>query len=135
METTEMEELVRSHYQAIGRRDLEAALAPLSPSIEWVFDGPAVIPFAGRYSGIEDVRSFFEAIRSNVRVEEFSIRSLTGAGSQVTVLGFETMTVLKTGRSWSADWVQIHYMEDGKIIRFQEFTDTHAIAAAFCDSV
>lgn len=129
--TSANEDLVRSHYQAIGRRDLEGALAPLSPSIEWLFEGPAVIPFAGRYSGIEEVRTFFDVLRSRIRVDEFAIQSLSGSGDLVTVLGRETMTVLKTGQSWSASWVQIHRVEGRKITFFQEFTDTHAIAAAF----
>ncbi len=46
-------------------------------------------------------------------------------------LGHYAWRVNSTGREWESDFAHVFIVRDGKIARFQEFTDTAAIEAAF----
>ena len=52
-------------------------------------------------------------------------------GPLVLVVGRERFVVRATGKQWSVRWVQIHEVRAGRIVRFDEYTDTAAIAAAY----
>jgi uncharacterized protein len=125
-------EVVLAHYAALAARDRAAALATLSEDVDWELIGPATIPFAGRRRGREEVDDFFSTIRELVEVEEFGVARIIEDGDTVVALGRERFRVRATGRSWSTEWVHIHTVRDGRIIRFREHTDTAAIAAAGC---
>jgi uncharacterized protein len=122
---------VRSHYDALARRDLEAALADIDDAAIWEFAGPSAIPFAGTWRGRSGVRDFLDAIRSTIEVREFKVERMIAQGDTVAVFGRERFLVKRTGKEWAVDWVQVHEVRDGRIIRFREYTDTAAIAAAY----
>ncbi|KCZ71411.1 hypothetical protein ANME2D_02141 [Candidatus Methanoperedens nitroreducens] len=45
-------------YTAFGQGDIPTILNMLAEDIDWLFPGPADIPFAGRYRSREHVGSF-----------------------------------------------------------------------------
>ncbi|KRR22535.1 hypothetical protein CQ14_35510 [Bradyrhizobium lablabi] len=49
----------------------------------------------------------------------------------VVVFGSERFLVKATGKEWAVDWMQVHEVRDGRIVRFREYTDTAAIAEAY----
>jgi uncharacterized protein len=124
-------DVVRAHYAAIRARDRNALLGTLHDNVEWEFSGPADIPFAGRWQGIDGATRFFTIIRDTVEVLEFSVEDMIARGATVVVIGRERFRVKATGREWSCGWVQVHTVAEGKIRSFREFTDTAAIGAAY----
>jgi ketosteroid isomerase-like protein len=122
---------VKAHYDALARRDLDAALAVIDGAAVWEFSGPSAIPFAGQWHGRSGARDFFEAIRSTVEVREFLIERMVADGELIAVFGRERFLVKRTGKEWAVDWVQVHEVRDGRIVHFREYTDTAAIAAAY----
>ncbi|CAA9460095.1 MAG: hypothetical protein AVDCRST_MAG14-2279, partial [uncultured Rubrobacteraceae bacterium] len=44
-------EVVQETYEAVGRGDIPALLDVLTDDVEWTFQGPSVIPFAGTRRG------------------------------------------------------------------------------------
>jgi len=123
--------LVRAHYEALTRRDREAALATLAEDVDWEVMGPSSIPFAGPRHGRAAVGEFFAIIGRTVEVELFAAERMIAEGNTVVVFGRERFRVKATGRAWDVAWVQVHWIADGRIRRFREYTDTAAIAAAY----
>jgi ketosteroid isomerase-like protein len=124
-------DVVRSHYDALQRRDMIAALSMIDEDIVWTFAGPPSIPFAGRWVGLSGVREFFHRLRTSVEIREFQVERIVADGQSVLVLGRERFVVRATGKQWSVRWVQIHEVRAGRIVRFDEYTDTATIAAAY----
>ncbi len=128
---TEPSQTVAAHYDAIERRDMEAALQTLAEDVVWEFPYTRAIPFSGRYEGREAVRKFFQAISSSVEVREFSIRKTIVQDDTVVVFGRERFLVKYTGVEWSTDWIQVHKVCRGLIVEFREYADTAAVARAY----
>ena len=52
-------------------------------------------------------------------------------GDKVVVLGHYVWHVKATGKVWESDFAHVVSVRDGKVRRFQEYTDTAALGAAF----
>jgi hypothetical protein len=76
------------------------------------------------------VTGFFAALGQNLVVESFEPLHLFAEGDRVVVLGRERMRVVSTGKVYTVEWTHLFALRDGKIARFQEYTDTAAIIAA-----
>src|SRR5438046_78675 len=79
--------------------------------------------------------SFFERIRSTVEVKEFKVARMIADGDTVAVFGSERFLVKRTGKEWAVDWVKVHEVRNGRIVRFREYTDTAAIAEAMPERI
>ncbi|MEH2495848.1 ketosteroid isomerase-like protein [Bradyrhizobium sp. AZCC 1678] len=91
---------VKAHYDALVRRDLNAALDVIGDDAIWEFTGPPEIPFAGRWIGRGGAREFFERIRSTVEVKEFKVARMIADSDTVAVFGNEHFLVKRrNGRS------------------------------------
>ena len=58
-------EVVRETYEAVGRGDIPALLNLLTDDVQWTFQGPPTIPFAGTRRGHEGVAEFFSLVGKN----------------------------------------------------------------------
>ena len=110
---------------------MDAALDVIDDAAIWEFSGPKAIPFAGQWGGRGRARELFERIRSTVEVKEFKVERIVADGDTVAVFGKERFLVKRTGREWAVEWVQVHEVRDGRIVKFREYTDTAAIAHAY----
>lgn len=66
-----------------------------------------------------------------MEIQRFEPREFIAQGDQVVVLGEERMRIKATGRIAENRWVMVFALRDGRIVRFREFDDTAAVAAAF----
>ena len=64
-------EVVQETYEAVGRGDIPALLDLLTDDVEWTFQGPSSIPFAGTRRGREGVAEFFSLVGENLEFQEF----------------------------------------------------------------
>ena len=62
MEASTNVAVVRQVYEALGRGDVPAVLELLSEDVEWVYQGPTTIPFAGTRHGRDGVGEFFSLL-------------------------------------------------------------------------
>lgn len=131
MKPASPENVVRTHYDAIKRRDINAVLGTLADDVDWKFDGPTSIPFAGQYIGREAVSKFFSIIRQTVEVQKFCVEQIIVDNETVIVLGNEHFVVTATGKEWATEWVQVFKAENGLIARFREYSDTAQISSAY----
>jgi uncharacterized protein len=124
-------EVVQGTYEAVGRGDIPALLDLLTEDVQWTFQGPSTIPFAGARRGREGVAEFFSLVGGNLEFQEFEPRKFVVQGDTVAVLGFERSLVKPTGRTFEQEWAHIYKLRDGKVAEFLALEDTAAHVVAF----
>jgi hypothetical protein len=124
-------EVVQETYEAVGRGDIPALLDLLTDDVEWTFQGPSVIPFAGTRRGREGVAEFFSLVGGNLEFEQFEPREFVAQGDTVVVLGFERSLTKPTGRTFEQEWAHVYKLREGKVAEFLALEDTAAHAIAF----
>ncbi len=124
-------EVVQETYEAVNRGDLPALLDLLTDDVEWTFQGPPSIPFAGTRRGREDVAEFFSLVGANLEFEQFEPREFVAQGDRVVVLGFERSLVKPTSRTFEQEWAHVYTLRDGKVATFLALEDTAAHVVAF----
>jgi ketosteroid isomerase-like protein len=127
-------ETIEALYAAFGRQDVDAVLALLADDVRWKHPRPRDIPWGGSRSGRDAVAGFFQAVGSHLEVERFVPQQWVVGDDRVIVLGTETMTTRQTGHTYDVDWVHAFQLRDGKVVAFEEYTDTATIVDALADS-
>lgn len=124
-------ELIRNLYAEFARGNVPAVLAAFHPNIEWREADNFIYaehnPYIGPQRILEGVfmRLATEFTGFHAGGEEF-----LDAGNRVVVLGTYTGKYNATGKSIRAQFVHVWTLVDGKITRFQQYTDTKQFADA-----
>lgn len=124
-------DVVQQTYEAFGRGDIPAVLNLLTDDVEWTFQAPSVVPFAGTRHGREGVAEFFSLVGENLEFQQFEPRNFVAQGDIVVVLGYERNLIKPTGRTFEQEWVHVYTLRDGKIAKHRGFEDTAAYVEAF----
>ena len=124
-------EVVKGIYAAFGRGDLPGVTDALAEDVEWRWYGPSSIPFEGSWDGRAGATEWLSMVASMLEFHAWEQREFYAQGDTVVVLGYEEVTVKATDRRYEQQWVQFLTLRDGKIVRFRQFSDTAAIAAAY----
>jgi uncharacterized protein len=120
-------DVVKAHYDANDRRDIEGMLADITPTTEWT--EMAGFPCAGTYTGRDAiVENVFMALGAQFDNYTFKLDRLLDAGDDVVAVGDYSATHKKTGKSFAARVVHIWQVKNGKLHRFEQFTDTLLVA-------
>jgi uncharacterized protein len=122
--------VVQRVYEALGREDIPALLELLTEDVEWIYQGPSVIPFAGTRHGREGVVEFFTLLGESLEFEHFEPREFVAQDNRVVVIGFERSLIKQTGRTFEQEWVHDFTLMDGKISKVRSFEDTAAFVGA-----
>jgi ketosteroid isomerase-like protein len=130
MSEQENEQIVQAMYAAFQRGDIPGVLDRLAEDIEWRIAGPSELPYAGLHRGRDEVARFFETFGQASEFEVFEPQEYFSRGDKVVVLGHERQRVKATGRVVETEWAMVFTLNGGKIARFHNFVDTHAVAAA-----
>ena len=120
-------DIVKAHYDANLRRDMDGMLADIAPDCRWTeMDG---FPCAGTYVGPQEVfENVFQALGQSFDGYTFTLERLLNAGDDVVAVGEYTATNKQTGKSFKARVVHVWGVAQDKIRRFEQFTDTLRVA-------
>lgn len=129
MSGQESEQVVKDLYAAFGRGDIVTVLTLIADDVVWRLPG-TVPDYSGTYEGQTSAANFFEKLKSTVEIEGFEPRDFVAEGDRVLVTGWSRGRVKSTGRMFDNHWVMAFSVRDGKIIEFEEYADTQALAAA-----
>src|SRR5262245_59417581 len=124
-------EIVCTLYACFGRGDLAGLMALLHDDVDWVWNGPAVIPYAGARRGHSGVGALLRSLSDSLAIEELAPRRFLAKADTVVVVGDERARVTATARSFATSWAHVWTVRAGKIASVRCFADTAAIAAAF----
>src|SRR5580693_2508964 len=130
MGTQESISLVKAGFAAFGRGDMPGLLALMADDVVWVSPGTG-LPLAGTYRGRDGVADFFQKLSAETEILAFEPREFIAEGDRVLVLGWERVKVKPTERTIELEWVMSFTVHNGKIAKYQQYTDTKALADAF----
>jgi ketosteroid isomerase-like protein len=126
-------QVVQDAYAAFGRGDITALLGYMTDDVQWqpVIGTASHVPFSGERRGTNEVAEFFRQVAATEDFQQFEPREFVAQGDKVVAIGHYRAVTKPTGRGFESDFVMVFTLRDGKVARFQEFTDSAAINAAF----
>ncbi|WP_437673874.1 nuclear transport factor 2 family protein [Sorangium sp. So ce131] len=118
--------LIEQLYRAFKEKDYAAFRTLCAPDLEWIQNEG--FPNGRTHRGVDAVVSgVFEAFGDEWSTWRFSLEECLDAGRSVIVLGRYEGVHRKTGKSFSSAAAHVYDIEDGKVRRFRQFTDTKVI--------
>jgi uncharacterized protein len=120
--------VIKRIYEAFGRGDIPAVLDLFAPTIEWIAADHSPLADRSPYRGVPEVREgvFMRAVAAfDVTIE---VDELFEAGEKVVMLGFYHGVRKATGKRFRAQAAHIWTMAAGKVVKFQQYTDTYQLA-------
>lgn len=121
--------IIADHYAASTRQDLAAMMADVAPDVRWT--EMAGFPCAGTWVGrVQVIEHVFKVLGAEWTDYRFELQELIDAGDRVIGLGLYQGTYSKTGKSMQARVAHVWRLQDGKIVQFEQFTDTLLVAQA-----
>jgi ketosteroid isomerase-like protein len=115
-------EVVRRHYDAFNRGDLEGTLEPFDPNIEFIEDAD-VRPDAGAHHGIAAVQTFFQGMWDSAQEVAIEPEEFIEHGDKVIVVARLYGRFRLTGIQGESRFVKVWTVRSGKITRLQLFAD------------
>ena len=125
-------DLIRSLYDALARGDAETVLGALDEDVVWneAEGGPLAVdnPYVGPDEVAEGILG-----RLTEEIEDFAATpaQFVADGPDVVVLGRYTGTHRASGEVLDAQFVHHWRVEDGRVVRFQQYTDTRQWARIY----
>jgi hypothetical protein len=135
-EFAEMEDKIRSNlkiiqqlYQAFGDRDTATILKLFDSQIEWIQNEG--FPGGGRHFGSHAVlNNVFAKFRLEWETWQAVVDEWLDTGDSIVALGEYHGVYRSTGKPTTAAFAHIYKLRDGRIIKFQQYTDTLKVAEA-----
>lgn len=120
---------IRGLYEAFARGDVPAVLAGLAPDVSWrEAEG---FPYGGLYTGPDAVLAGV-FMKLGEEWEGFAAvpSELVAEGETVVAIGDYSGTYRATGKSFTAPFVHVWKLADGKVASFHQHTDTAVVRDA-----
>ena len=122
-------EYLRSLYDAFGRGDVPTVLAAFDPSIEWYeaenFSYAAGNPYRGPQAIVQGIFARIGSEWTNFKVTP---ERFIDGGDVVAVTGRYDGTFNATRQPLHAQFAHVWTFRNGKIVRFEQYTDTSQFA-------
>ena len=122
-------EIVAATYACGKTGDFTGFVRDFAPDIRWTeMEGG---PYAGTYAGAEEiVRNVFTPMNREWAPFACATEKFYEDGDAVFAVGRYFGTNVRTGKEFEARVIHFWTLRDGKIVSFEQFTDTVQIAAA-----
>lgn len=125
-------DIVRDHYAASDRGDIEGMLAPLAADVSWT--EAAGFPYAGTYVGPQAVlENVFARIQADWEGFTLAIDEVIDGGDTVVGLGTYSGTHRVTGRPFTARVAHVWRLAGGEVVQFEQVVDSELVNAAAQD--
>ena len=132
MHETQNTKVVQDAYAAFGRCDGQGILDMLDDGIVWtgVYGAGPHVATSGDRRGKAQVSEFFKQVAQTVNFSRFEPKEFIATGDKVVVLVHYRATTMM-GKTFDSDFAMVFRVRDGRVIEFQEFTDSAAVNAAY----
>lgn len=116
-------DIVRTHYAASTRGNVDEMMANVSPQVRWT--EMAGFPCGGTWVGPQAVvDNVFAVLAREWKNYRFELESVSDGGEQIAGLGTYHGTYRATGKEMQARVAHIWRLQGGKVVDFEQFTDT-----------
>jgi uncharacterized protein len=125
-------DVIKKLYGAFGKGDIETIIDHLADQFVWRFDAPSVIPYAGEYNTPKQVKEgFFGSLASTQKDYALKVDEFVAQDDKVIMVGSYGATVSATGKRFDLPLVHVWTIQNGKVKRFLNFTDSAKVAEAY----
>ena len=116
---------VQGMYDAFAKGDIPTIIAALDPQVEWWEAENFIYDDGNPYVGPDAVLTGV-FMRIGAEWESFAVspREILDAGATVIGHGYYSGTYAKNGKPARAQFAHFFTFREGKIIKFQQYTDT-----------
>ena len=117
--------VVKGMYEAFGRGDIASVIAALDPRVEWWEAENFIYADGNPYVGPEAVlQGVF--VRLGDEWEGFAVspKEILDAGETVVGHGYYSGTYKRNGERVRAQFAHLFTFRGGKVVKFQQYTDT-----------
>jgi ketosteroid isomerase-like protein len=124
--------VIQEAFAAFARGDVAAILERIDDNVVWngVYGTNASVPTSGERRGKAAVAEFFKQVAEHVNFSTFEPKEFVASGDKVVALGHYAATT-PPGGSFDSDFAMVFALRNGKVVRFQEFSNSAAINAAY----
>ena len=124
---------VMGNYAAFGKGDVPAILSTLAPNCTWYHAGnPAIVPFAGSFTGPQEIGSkFFAMIPTAVQITTFEPSLQSEEGNVVVTSVHIKGKGVATGKEYE-NTVEMRWTFDaaGKVVDYKNIFDPAGLEGA-----
>ena len=116
-------DIVRAHYAASAQGNIGEMMAHVSPQVRWT--EMAGFPCAGTWVGPQAViDNVFAVLGKEWIGYRFELQSLIDGGDHIVGVGTYHGSYRATGKDMQARVSHVWKLQEGKIVAFEQFTDT-----------
>lgn len=131
MDSNQNKLLIMRGYEQFQQGDIKGVLSQCCDDVEVTSSDNEHIPFSGHYRGLHEAADYFATLGDTVDTLHFAPKDFVAEGDKVVVTGEAHWHVKSTGANFHTPWVHIFTLRDGKISRFDQFSNTAAAESAF----
>lgn len=122
-------ETIKAGYAAFGRNDPSVLFGAMHPSIEWNEAEGHPLAKGNPYLGPQRIgEGVFGPLLATIDNFTAVPTTFIDGGEHVVVLGRYGGTIRKSGERLDAQYCHVYRFRDGKIVSFQQYTDTAQLA-------
>lgn len=122
-------EIVRAHYEASAKGDVDAMMADLAPDVRWT--EMAGFPCAGTWVGPQAIVDNVFAVLGRDWIDyRFELAQLIDGGDRIVGVGTYHGTWRATGTPMQARVAHVWTLQGGQVTAFEQFTDTLLVRQA-----
>jgi ketosteroid isomerase-like protein len=121
--------ILKSGYEAFAKGDVATVLALFDPKVEWnEAEHVTYWPGASLVGGQAVVAGVFARIPQDFDGFRIEVRRMVAFGDTILVEARYRATAKATGQPLDAQVAHVWDFRDGKVVRFQQYTDTWQFA-------
>ena len=121
-------ETLDRYYAALKAGDRVALRGVVTDDIEVHYPAPdGLLPWAGDWTGFERFEAFLQTVGDHLAIDTVEPLAVHVAGDTVITVLKGEWTVKATGRKVRTETVNMFTLRDGKIARYQVYSDTAAL--------
>jgi len=122
-------EIIQKHYAASDRQDIVGMMADVAPDVRWT--EMAGFPCAGTWIGPQAViDNVFKVLGGTWENYRFVLDYLVDGGDTIVGIGTYYGSFRATGKPMQARVSHVWQLQSGKVVQFEQFTDTLLVANA-----
>jgi uncharacterized protein len=121
-------ETTRKAYELFKQGDISTLVNDIvDATCTLISPGPQdKLPWAGNFKGRQEIADFFARLAQTLDFTEVVPREMIEQGETVVVIGTSSVRTKRTGTTIKENWAHVLKYRQGKIVFFQEYTDTAA---------
>lgn len=128
--------VVQQFFNGFMTGNMQAVFDSFDPAVEYTVNTRntvtrEAIPWSTTFHGVAEVQAFFGRLMANFEVLGFEVSQILAEGAEAAAFGHFRYRAKPTGLECETDWCARFTVRGGRILNYQFFEDSYAIARAF----